>query len=271
MAALKVAVDLVTLRSDVPLEFDEVFAKREAKPLIQQEDLSVDEPPESEPGNPRGEFVELGDTIPETPRSGQVAASIVVAPEPKAPAPPTALAKAERAPAPMTTVSYEQELQPRSIGAAYKLAVGLFNSRMYSRFPNAEAILAIIIRGREMGMSALTALDNFHFFDGKPAAHAHLLIARAKQHPDCEYFQYVGGDATYAEYETKSRQNRTPTRLRYTIEDAKRAGMVKPNSNWEKRPAEMLRKTCGVQLARLEYPDATAGLYALEELGSNAA
>jgi len=169
---------------------------------------------------------------------------------------------------PTAIAKFEDTLQPVSLEATWKLASTLHNSRLYQRFTNAQSIFAVILRGREMGLTALTALDMFHVVEGKPSPHAHLLISRARQHPDCEYFRYIGGDHTYAEYETKSRNNPEPTRLRYTIEEARRAGVVKPGSNWEKRPNEMLRKTCAVQLARIEYPEALGGLYAIEELAA---
>lgn len=41
------------------------------------------------------------------------------------------------------------------------------------------------------------------------------------------------------------------------------------DNQWVVRPIEMLRKTAGVQLARAEYPAATMGLYAWEELGGD--
>lgn len=98
------------------------------------------------------------------------------------------------------------------------------------------------------------------------AMHAHLIIARAKADPKCEYFYCEETTSTRATYVTKSRDNPKETRLTYTIEDARRAELVKPKSNWEKRPAEMLRKTAGVQLARLEYPGTSIGVYAVDEL-----
>ena len=52
-----------------------------------------------------------------------------------------------------------------------------------------------------------------------------------------------------------------------TIEQAREAGLLRPNSNWSKRPGEMLRKTCGVQLTRIEFPRAALGLYCPEEMG----
>ena len=54
-------------------------------------------------------------------------------------------------------------------------------------FPNAEAIWAIIIRGREMGLGALTALDTFHIIEGKPALSANLLAATIKRSGKYDY------------------------------------------------------------------------------------
>lgn len=236
---------LVTLRTDVPLDFEEVFRKREPQRL--EEEMSEQD-------------YDAEDTMDDPPTE------IVTesAPE-KVDAKPDAIIKTNGTGGAIASTNFEHGLQPGSLGAAYKLAKGIYESRLYSRFPNAEAIWSIIIRGRELGLGALTALDNFHIVDSKPVASAHLLIARAKAHPDCDYLQFVGGDATYAEAETKNKRAPKPTRLRYTIEQARRAGLVRSGSNWEKRPEDMLNKTVMVKLARLEYPSATAGLYCAEE------
>lgn len=247
---LATAQYLVTLVDSLPVAFDEIFEERQAEPLTavpsteQYDDEETATPPSSPPPPPPAA---LATTTP-LPAVAALARSHQVHKE--------------------VQLTYEQQLQPGSLKQAYLLAEHLYESRLYTRFPSKEAIFAIIIRGREMGLTALTALDQFHIVEGKPSPSAHLLIARAKQHPDCEYFRYVGGDLTYAEYETKSRQNTKPTLFRYTIEDAKRAGVVKGGSNWEKRPAEMLRKTAAVQLARIEYPEALGGLYCQEELAA---
>jgi hypothetical protein len=168
-------------------------------------------------------------------------------------------------------VDYSQALEPTSMSEAYRLARGLANSRLYSRFPNPEAIWAIIMRGREMGIGALTSLDVFHNFQGKPMMSAHLIIARAKADPDCEYFYCVETTSERATWETKNRNNPKPTRLTYTIEQAKLAGLLRQGGNWVQRPDEMIRKTAGVQLARLEYPRAAMGMYCPEEINGEVA
>jgi hypothetical protein len=162
--------------------------------------------------------------------------------------------------------NWELRLEPQTGSDAFALAKVIYNSRLYTKFANHQAIFAVILRGREMGISALTALDSFFVVEGKPVPSAHLLIARAKAHPDCEYFQMLSSDSTHAEYETKNRRNPKPTRLRYTLDQAERAGLVRNGSNWTKRPDEMIRKTAAVQLARIEYPEAMLGAYAAEEL-----
>lgn len=279
----RLARRLVSLCDDAPIDWDAVFAKRERQPLVESSpfdaEFSEDEPSDDEGLNvlgpppavrnvthpdPDGEntvrTVRLGEAAIETQgeesAAGEAPRAKVLRPEaPKS----TALA--------LAPVEFSMQLEPQSIGGAYKLAEGLYNSRLYSRFSSAEAIWAIIIRGREMGLGALTALDMFHMIEGKPAMHAHLIIALCKKDPDCEYFQYKGGDDTFAEYETKHRREPEPTKLRYDIEQAERAGLLaKKGSNWVRIPAEMLRKMAGVQLGRVVYPGAAMGVYAVEEL-----
>lgn len=247
---------IVELRTDAPIDFADLFKPREVKQIAEiQEAEEMDQPDNM---TEDGEIISSPGPVPAPTPSAQII---------PVDAPSSALAK---------PADFSMGLEPMSLGAAFKLAQGLANSRLYARFPNAEAIWAVIIRGREMGLGALTALDSFHVIEGRPSPGAHLLIARCKAHPDCEYFQFVGGDATFAEYETKNRRNPRPTRLKYTIEQAKAAGLIKQTRSgepgqWEKRPEEMLRKTAAVQLGRIEYPDAIGGLYATEELGGVAA
>lgn len=254
---------LVTLFTDAPIRFDDLFEERTPEPLAPEIDpKELDQ--EDEGPMDTAEAEELDALISPPPNGAQQPPKTLPLEQ------KMQIIPAEQASS-VQLATYELGLQPRSISAVFALSKGIFNSRLYSRFSSAEAIMVVILRGREMGMGALTALDNFHVIEGKPAPHAHLLSARAKAHPDCEYLQFVGGDHTYAEYETKNRKNPKPTRLKYTIEQAKRAGLVKSGSNWEKRPDEMLRKTCAVQLARIEYPESTAGLYSIEELGGDVA
>ncbi len=254
LAWLPTSIQLVTLRYDVPINWEQIYERREVRPLSNESlDMSEEEQETDSPEPSQ-------DQVQDAPKQDRQ-----LAPQ-SSEAQQQQLARIPPEQALVAPPSWDLGLEPTSLGAAYKLATGLYNSRLYSRFPSVEAIWAIIIRGREMGMGALTSLDSFHIVEGKPSPSAHLLIARAKSHPDCEYIEYVGGDETFAEWEGKTKRGKKPVTLRYTIDQAKRAGLLKSGGNWEKRPGEMLRKTCGVQLCRILVPGAMQGLYAAEEL-----
>lgn len=57
-----------------------------------------------------------------------------------------------------------------------------------------------------------------------------------------------------------------PTRMEYTIAEAKQAGLMGKGGNWDARPKTMLRHRCATELARAVYPDIVAGLYSTEEM-----
>jgi 5'-3' exonuclease len=257
----RLARKVITLRTDISLDWKEVHVERQPEPII---DMPTDDEPEAET-----QKATVSNAAPANGNGKNSTHAAIARAEPMA----EGAALAPAAP------EWSLGLEPATLAAAHKLAQYLVNSRLYSRFPNAEAIWAVIIRGREMGMGALEALDNFHIIEGRPAPTAHCLIGRAMRNPRCEYFVIVETNDTRATYETKARGTAKPVSLTYTIEDAKRAGVCPAEmrstppkegkdsrGNWEKRPAEMLRKTAGVQLVRVVYPESLGGAYAYEEL-----
>ncbi|HEY6875578.1 MAG TPA: 5'-3' exonuclease H3TH domain-containing protein [Candidatus Dormibacteraeota bacterium] len=275
--AVMLARKLVALRDDAPIDFRDIYKERRPQPLasnpevnMETDDMDDESIPISKgPGAPAAPVAE--------PAKETAGKPIDVVAEMDAPAPTKALTVM-----PTQPQSFELALEPTSLGVAFKLGAKLYDSRLYVRFGTPEAITAVIMRGREMGLPALTALDSFHVIEGKPAPHAHLITALAERHPDCEYFMLVSSDNKAAEYETKHRRHPRAIRHKYTVQDAIDAGLctaeIAPRppmgqkdsrSNWDKRRAEMLRKTCAVQLVRIAYPDRAMGLYSIEELGGD--
>lgn len=257
---IRLSKELIALATDAPIDALEIFKPREVKG---KKEVTM---PEAD-----AEFVDPG-VDPEDVISPPPAAK-AEPPQPKSEPrneAPRAAAIVKATPA--AVVSFRDGLEPSGLKQAVALAEHLNESRLFAkRFQSAEAIMGVIIAGRELGMGAMSSLRNFHFFEGQLVMHAHLITAQAVQHPDCEYFQWVKGDGESCTYETKRRGNPRATELTYTIKEAQLAGLLeikkdRQPGNWHKRPAEMLRKTCAVQLARIEYPEVTAGLYCPEEL-----
>lgn len=251
-ADVRLARKLVDLHRNAPFDFREIYATRDRKPLVKTEDDMDSE------------------DIPISRGPGAQAEPAQQAPEPID-------VKEEPTPAPQPTqlsvipaqpVEFERALEPRDPPGAVTLAKHLFNSRIYSKFPTWESVLATIIRGRSMGITSAAALDVFHIIDGKPYPYAYLIIHLAEKSPDCEYFYPVEASAKSATWETKHRRHPKATRVTFTIDQAELAGLlIKEKTGWRRNPEDMLVKSAGAKLARRIYPGATLGLISAEEMG----
>lgn len=162
---------------------------------------------------------------------------------------------------------YCRQLEPETIDGAWRLARHLFESRLYTKFTNRESILAVLLRGRALGLDATTSLDAFHVIQGRPTMSADLIVGLVLNSPKCEYFRMVESDDTHATYQTRRRGDpgTDSTMHTFTIEDAGRMGLTNKD-NWKKQPATMLRHRCATALARMVYPDVAGGLYDPEEI-----
>lgn len=244
--AVMLARELVCLRFDAPIIFEEIYSDRVTKSLAEEEPMTITHEKIAAAVLAEKRWQELPGENLDRVRRDEAMATAIATIEPQA-------------------VAFELAFEPSTSAIAMAEAKLLFDSRLYAKFPNVQSLWAVIVRGREMGLKMGEALDSFHVISGSPVASAQLLIAKAKSHPDCEYLQCVETTEASCTWVTKNRRNPEPTTLKYTIDDAKLAGMT--GGQWPRRPKEMLRKTCGVQLARLEYPDAALGLYCAEEMG----
>lgn len=121
-------------------------------------------------------------------------------------------------------------------------------------------VLACIIAGHELGIGPMQALRAIHVVKGKPILSADLMIALVKRSDECEYFRLVESTPERCTYETLRRGDPEPTRIAWTMEDARRAELTR-NPTWKNHPAPMLRARCGSALARAVYPDLVMGIY----------
>ena len=68
---------------------------------------------------------------------------------------------------------------------------------------------------------------------------------------------------------TMERTNGFSYTLTWTMDDAKQAGLVKPNGGWEKYPANMLRWRAVGFCADVVFPDVLGGMKRTDELGAD--
>jgi 5'-3' exonuclease len=289
---MEIGRKLISLANDVDIPFDELLAPRVPRSVAtfnseMNEDMDmVDYDGET------GEVIELQEVPPATPAAARVtttmASAPTAAPEPTAAAPTAAAqpaAPVEPASGPsvrktmpeaedvrpsvaLAAPSWKSELEPRTLGQAGNLAKMMFDSKIFLAYGTPQAVLSVILMGRELGIGAMASLRGFHIIEGKPSMSAALMHALVLQSGKAKFFTCTHRSNDKATFRTlRVGPDEQPLEISYSMDDAKRAGLIKAGSGWEKNPADMLVARAIAILARLRYPDVCLGLYTPEELG----
>lgn len=175
----------------------------------------------------------------------------------------TALVRAERVEA--------EPFEPSNLDQAFRLAENLSQASLLPGHLRGKPhdVFMTLLLARDLGLTAMQGITGIHVIDGKPSVSAQTAVALVKRSPLCKYFRLVEGDERSATYETQRAGAPQPARMRYTIEDARRAGLL-GKKNWQAHPAAMLRARAAMALARDEYPDVVANVYDPDELDAAA-
>ena len=109
----------------------------------------------------------------------------------------------------------------------------------------------------------LEMAKNYHLVKGKLTKRSDAMLAD---------FRRAGGKVVWADLKNEEIQEAVftfegqKTDASYSIEDAKRAGLVRSGSAWDKTPAAMLRARCISETLRAIAPEIVQGVYVPEEL-----
>lgn len=128
---------------------------------------------------------------------------------------------------------------------------------------NQPAIIAAILYGREVGLEPMTSLSTIAVIDGKPtmAAEAQRALILAAGH-ELTLEEATNTRATWA---GRRANDRTTTRVTWTLDDAKRAKLA-GRPAWQAYPRAMLSARASAELARAIFADVIRGMAASEEL-----
>ena len=174
------------------------------------------------------------------------------------------------APAPLAPVEFSQQLEPRSMNEAVQLAQRIYDSKLnLGQYGAPQAVLAVVLAGRELGLPAMASLRAFHIIEGKPSLSAGIIQSLVLKSGKARTFRCTERTALRATFLTQ-RGDDPEMSLTYTIEEG-RAAFVGDDAKWNKsgwgrNPADMLVARASSKLARLVYPDVVSGLYAPEEM-----
>jgi hypothetical protein len=158
--------------------------------------------------------------------------------------PDTDTTAAPPAPQQNVTRAADQWLDPDRLNSLYRLAKALSMSGDMVPMTfrgNPEAVLAAILRGREVGLAPMQALLSIAVINGRPVIWGDAplaLVQQAGHHVDVEY-EGSGDTLVAVATLTRGDTGRQIVR-RFGIADAKRAGLFSKPGPWQQYPQRML-------------------------------
>ena len=132
----------------------------------------------------------------------------------------------------------------------------------------AESCLLAIQHGSEVGLSPMQSLQSIAVINGRPTIWGDAALALVQSSPVCEYVrEYTEGEGEglVAVCEAKRRGYPAPTVVRFSMADAKRAGLAGKSGPWTQYPARMLTLRARGFALRNAFADALRGLITAEE------
>jgi len=131
-----------------------------------------------------------------------------------------------------------------------------------------ESCLLAIQHGSEIGLSPMQSLQNIACINGRPAIWGDAALAVAMASPVCESVTETidgEGDNMVATCTAKRRGYEKPTVVRFTVADAKKAGLWGKTGPWTQYPRRMLQLRARGFALRDAFPDVLKGLVTAEE------
>lgn len=159
---------------------------------------------------------------------------------------------------------------PTTMGEAMQFSEMLASSSMvpkaYQGKPN--DVLVCVQWGYEMGLAPMQALQNIAVINGKPSVYGDAMMALVQSSPVCEdieeYFEGEGTTNPVAVCVAK-RKGRKPVVTKFSVEDAKRAGLWGKVGPWTAYPKRMLQMRARGFALRDAFPDVLKGMITAEE------
>jgi len=131
----------------------------------------------------------------------------------------------------------------------------------------ASCVLAIQA-GAEIGLSPMQALQSIAVVNGRPSIFGDAALAVVKASHVCEFVTETlegDGEQMVATCTAKRRGYPTPTVVRFSVADAKKASLWGKSGPWTQYPKRMLQMRARGFALRDAFPDALRGMVTAEE------
>lgn len=131
---------------------------------------------------------------------------------------------------------------------------------------NAGQAVAIMLKGRELGVPPMYALSNIVIVKGKPTVSAEMMLALIHRDHGQRAMRVKESSDALCTVEYRQAGWSDVLSYSYSIDMATKAGLLS-NHAWKSYPAAMLRARCISAVARMAFPESIAGMYTPGELG----
>jgi hypothetical protein len=157
------------------------------------------------------------------------------------------------------------ELQVYTVQDIERMASALARSRLFA-YDEAQ-LIALMLIAQSQGIHPVKVALRYSIIQGRPAMKADAMLADFQQIGGSVKWVSESGDREKAEaifnHAIHCPEGQT---VSFTLEDAKRAKLIKADSAWEKFPASMLRARVVSSGIRMIAPGIIAGIYTPEEV-----
>lgn len=169
-------------------------------------------------------------------------------------------------------LTIRQPLTPQVWQMITSIAPAMHQSRIFG-VSSPEQAMAIMLKGHELGLPLTASFEFIHLIQGKPTLSPRGALALIHDHPDnagisVQRFSDAKSGAFLGYEVTMKRKSGFEHTVRFTLEDAKRAGLIKKDSAWESYPENMCKWRAIGFCADAVFPDVIGGLKRADEFGA---
>lgn len=159
---------------------------------------------------------------------------------------------------------------PQSFSDIKGLSEAFVKSGMFEDIKGIYQAIVKIQAGIELGLPPVYSMQNINMIRGKLVGNANLLALLVKKSGRYNYriIEHTEQICSIEFFEIENGKAVSVGKSTFSMDDAKRANLVKPDSGWVKYPRAMLFSRAISQGARLYCPDAIGGVYTDEEMKS---
>jgi hypothetical protein len=159
---------------------------------------------------------------------------------------------------------------PTTMEEAYRLAKAVCMAGMAPKgLDTPEKAMIAIMQGMEVGLTPMASLQRIAVVNGRPTIWGDGAIGLVRGSGLCEYVRETiegDGDKRVAVCVVKRKGEAEPVTRRFSVDDAKRAGLWGKAGPWQQFPERMLSMRARAFALRDVFADVLGGMYLREEI-----